>query len=197
MTAVIRGAISFALGSSLALGIILALGASNADAPASTSQQNIVTIDLKAILMDSLPGKAVQVRFRDQVAEAKSKVEEKTGLLQRLEKEMSSPEFTASSDAERRAKRRRFEREKLELKFLVEDTEKQLERSQEAMMSALTQEIKTVIERVAEKRGYDLVLIDSPPGVLYASGLTDASAEVLSAFESEWLKKVPEESLTK
>jgi len=197
MTAVIRGAIVFVLGSSLALSIIFAMGASNADTPASTSQQIIVTIDLKAILMDSLPGKAVQVRFRGQVAEAKSNVEKKTALLQRLENEMSSPEFIALSDAERRARRRRFEREKLELKFLVEDTEKQLESSQEAMMAALTQEIKTVIERVAKKRDYDLVLIDSPPGMLYASGLTDASAEVLSAFESEWLKKVPEQSLPK
>ncbi len=191
---VIRTVITFALGSSLALGIIFAPGASDADAPASTSQQTIVTIDLKAILMDSLPGKAVQVRFRDQVTEARAKVESKTGHLQRLEKELSSPEFMDLSDAERRERRRRFEKEKLELKFLVEDTEKQLERSQGAMMAALTQEIKSVIERVAKKRGYDLVLIDSPPGVLYASGLTDASTEVLSAFESEWLKKVPPES---
>lgn len=194
MTAIMRGAISFILASSLALCIIFALGASNADAPDPTSQQTIVTIDLKAVLMDSLPGKAVQVRFRGQVAEAKADVEKKTALLQSLENEMSSLEFAALSDPEKGAKRRRLEREKLDLKFLVEDTEKQLERSQEAMMATLTQEIKTVIERVAKKRGYDLVLIDSPPGMLYATGLTDVSAEVLSTFESEWLKKVPEES---
>lgn len=188
---------TFALCSSLVLGLILALGASNAEPPASASQQVIATVDLKAILMNSLPGKAVQVRFRDHVAAAKAEVEERTALLQRLERELSSPEFMALTEAERRAQRRRFEKGKLELRFLVEDTEKQLEASQESMLAALTLDIKAVIERVAKAKGYDLVLIDSPPGMVYASGLTDASAEVLSAFESEWLKKVPEESPTK
>ncbi len=53
--------ITFALCSSLILGLILALAASNAEPPASANQQVIATVDLKAILMDSLPGKAVQV----------------------------------------------------------------------------------------------------------------------------------------
>ena len=197
MTTMARSLTAMALISSLALSILLALGASTTETSGSPRQQTIVTIDLKAILMNSLPGKAVQVRFREQVTTAKAKVDEKTAVLQKLDEEASSPGFTALSDADRKAKLKTFEKEKLELKFLVEDTEKQLEGSQGSMLAALTQEIKTVVERVAKDRGYDLVLIGSPPGVVYAGGLTDATAEVLSAYESEWLKKVPEGSLPK
>ena len=197
MTTMARSLTAMALISSLALSILFAAGASTGEKSGPPRQQTIVTIDLKAILMNSLPGKAVQVRFRDHVTAAKAKVDEKTAVLQKLDEESSSPGFTALSDADRKAKLKAFEKEKLELKFLVEDTEKQLQGTQQAMIAALTQEIKTVVERVAKDKGYDLVLIGSPPGVVFASGLTDATAEVLSAYESEWLKKVPEGSLPK
>lgn len=197
MTTIARGLAAVGLISSLVLSILFALGASSGEKAGPPRQQTIVTIDLKAILMNSLPGKAVQVRFKEQVSAAKAKVDEKTAVLQKLDEESSSPGFTALSDADRKAKLKAFEKEKLELKFLVEDTEKELQGAQQSMIAALTQDIKTVVERIAKDRGYDLVLIGSPPGVVYASGLTDATVEVLSAYESEWLKKVPEGGLPK
>ena len=197
MTTIARSLTAMALISALSLSILLVVGASTSETSSPPRQQSIVTVDLKAILMNSLPGKAVQVRFKEQVATAKAKVDEKTAAVQKLDQESSSPGFTALSDADRKAKLKSFEKEKLELKFLVDDTEKQLQDTQQAMLAALTEEIKTLVERIAKDKGYDLVLIGSPPGVVYAGGLTDATAEVLSAYESEWLKKVPEGTVPK
>lgn len=184
------GAITTGLGIGLCLGL-MALGSSVAYSP-DVPQQVIVTVDLKAILMNSLPGRAVQVKFKEHVAKVRAKLDEKTAELKQLEKELSSPGFMALSQAERRDKQRRFEKERLDLKFLVDDGNKELENKQAEMMTSLTQQIRSVIESIAKQKGYDLVLMNSPPGMVYSSGIIDVGAEVLSAFEAEWVKKVPD-----
>ena len=192
MTTRKAGAITTGLGIGLCLSL-MALGSSVAYSP-NARQQVIVTVDLKAILMNSLPGRTVQVKFKEHVAKARAELDERTTELKQLEQELSSPGFMALSQAKRRAKQRRFEKERLDLKFLVDDSNKELESKQAEMMSGLTRQVKSVIESIAKEKGYDLVLMDSPPGMVYSSGVIDVSAEVLSAFESEWIKKVPDNS---
>jgi len=188
-------AITTGLGIGLCLGL-MALGSSVAYSP-NAPQQVIVTVDLKAILMNSLPGRAAQLKFKEHVTKAKAKIDSKTSELKQLEKEISSPGFMALSQAERRDKQRLFEKEKLDLKFLVDDTNKELQDKQTRMMNSLTKQVRSVIEKIAKQKGYDLVLMNSPPSMVYSSGATDVTAEVLSALESEWVKKVPDSSTAK
>ncbi|MBN1592981.1 MAG: OmpH family outer membrane protein [Candidatus Coatesbacteria bacterium] len=191
----LRRAISVLLFSLLALGIVIAFAASDEGKSADAERQQVIaTVDLKAILTNSIPGKAAQLKLRDSVAEAKAAVELQTAALQRMEREMSSPEFTSLPDADKRKQQRDFEKRKMELSFLVEDTEKRLQASQDAMLQKMTQDIKGIIEGIARSKGYDFVLIDTPPSMVYTSGLIDATGDVLEAFEREWLKKVPADS---
>ncbi len=193
MTTRRSGAITTGIGIGLCL---MAFGSSVAYSP-NAPQQVIVTVDLKAILMNSLPGRAAQVKFKEHVAKMRTKLDEKTAELKQLEKELSLPGFMALSEAERRDKQRSFEKERLDLKFMVDDTNKELQNKQAEMMSSLTQQIKSVIESIAKQKGYDLVLMNSPPSMVYSSGIIDVSAEVISAFEAEWVKKVPDNSAAK
>ena len=172
----------------MGLGLVLLVGAGNEGEQDASLGQAIVTVDLKAVLTNSLAGKAVQVKFREQLKKAKAQIDEKTELLKAMERDLSTT--AGLEETERRNKQRAFDKEKLQLKLLVQNTQDDLEAKQDDLMGSVTQEVKVIIERIAKEKGYGLVLASSPPSVIYSSGVIDSTAEALEALDAQWLEKI-------
>lgn len=172
----------------LVLSAAMSVGGASDEKPSSPRPQVVVTMDLMGALTNSLAGKAAQVKFREELTKAQERVEEKTGLLRRLEAELSAPDGLEPEQME--SKRKQFERERIELKILVQNTQDALDKRQAKLMAGLTLDLKAVIEQVAKEKGYDFVLGSTLPGVIYVTGLNDITGEVLARFDSQWLEKV-------
>jgi len=170
-------------GLALALAALLIAAATTTQIP-TLSGQRIATVDVKAVLLQSRAGKSAQLKFVATVKKARELIEKKTSRLKRLDEALSSSESTSSEDHE--AWLKAYKKEKIDLKYLVEEQKQKLFTKQQELTATLVSELQGVVERVAKKEGYQLVLNTSFPSVIYAGTASDITGQIVEAYDEQW-----------
>jgi len=170
-------------GLALALAALLVAAATTTQIP-TLSGQRIATVDVKAVLLQSRAGKSAQLKFVATVKKARELIEKKTSRLKRLDEALSSSESTSSEDHE--AWLKAYKKEKIDLKYLVEEQKQKLFTKQQELTATLVSELQGVVERVAKKEGYQLVLNTSFPSVIYAGTASDITGQIVEAYDEQW-----------
>jgi len=143
----------------------------------------IAVVDLNRCIRESLKGKRLYRRLEDKRDVLQKKLRQKEEELRKLEEELRTKEMMLSPEALRK-KRRLLARKQEEYRFMLEDAQDELKDEETQGVQKLLAGISKVINRIAKKEGYILVLEKSRGGVLYNIPKIDITDEVIKEFDN-------------
>ena len=103
--------------------------------------------------------------------------------LERMRDELEKKGQLLSADA-RREKQDALERKVRDVRRLVDDLQAQLQKKEDALLQKVLQDVAGLIQRLGKEKGYAVVLERQRAGVLYASGDSDLTEDVLNGHQS-------------
>ncbi len=143
----------------------------------------IAVVDLNRCIRESLKGKRLYRKLEDKRDILQKKLSQKEQELKKLQDELKTKGMMLSPEALRK-KRKLLARKQQEYRFMLEDAQDELKDEETRGVQKLLAGISQVINRLAKKRGYILVLEKSRGGVLYNIPKIDITDEVIKEFDN-------------
>jgi outer membrane protein len=177
------------LGAAAFLGIGLVLG-TWLGAPALQAQTGVVRVgfvDLQRVLARSSAGVAAREQLEREKAAMQKQVDGHRGELEKLKDELEKKGQLLSADA-RREKQEALERKVRDVRRLVDDLQKDLQKKEETLLAKVLQDVSNVVQKVGKDKGFGLILERRGAAVVYASAEADLTDEIIRAYDDETKK---------
>ena len=170
----------------LALGSALwwALPPALAQAPAAT---RIGYVDLQRILARSQAGVQAREQIEKDKASMQKQVDNQKTDYDKLRDELEKKGQLLSADA-RREKQEALERKTRDIRRLLDDLEKELQKKEQTMGQKILRDLEGIFTRVGKEKGYALIVERRQAGVVYGAPEIDVTDEVIKAFDDEMRK---------
>ena len=162
------------------IGITLLLTAM-AEAQSST---RIGYVDVQRILARSSAGVAAREQIERDKASMQKDVDGRRVELEKLREEMEKKGLLLSAEA-RKEKQETLERKARDLRRLVDDYQKELEKKEQGLLQKVLQDLSGVIERYGKQRGYLMIVEKRGAGVVYGASEADLTDEIIKAYDQE------------
>jgi len=149
-------------------------------AVSSAADAKIGTVDTTRVLMESKAGqagmKAVETMFNNKQAEFDQRQQEVKQQLDDLDKQsmLISPD-------EKKQRQDKLQKDIRDLQRFKEDSETELNKKRDEMVSKMSKEVKAVLETYGKQEGYTLILERSV--VLYAPDAVDITDKIIAAYD--------------
>ncbi|HEU4437862.1 MAG TPA: OmpH family outer membrane protein [Methylomirabilota bacterium] len=157
--------------------------------PASNSNGRVAIVDIQRILARSVAGAAAREQLEKDKATMQRQLDGHKTELEKMRDELEKKGQLLSADA-RREKQDALERKVRDVRRLVDDLQAQLQKKEDALLQKVLQDVAGLIQRLGKEKGYAVVLERQRAGVLYASGDSDLTEDVLKAYDDQ-TKKAP------
>lgn len=171
-----------------AIGLVLAgvagIGPLSVSETAAQSPVQIGYVDVQRILARSSAGVAAREQIEREKATMQKEVDGKRAELEKLREDLEKKGVLLSAEA-RKEKQEALERRVRDLRRLVDDYQKELEKKEQGFLQKVLQELSGVIERYGKQRGYLMIVERRGAGVLYGSPQADITDEIIKAYDQE------------
>lgn len=162
------------------IGITLLL----ASVAGAQSPTRIGYVDVQRILARSSAGVAAREQIERDKVSMQKEVDGKRVELEKLREELDKKGLLLSPEA-RKEKQETLERKARDLRRLVDDYQKELEKKEQGMLQKVLQELSGVIERYGKQRGYLMIVEKRGAGVVYGAGEADLTDDIIKAYDQE------------
>ncbi|MBI4610695.1 MAG: OmpH family outer membrane protein [Candidatus Rokubacteria bacterium] len=162
------------------IGLALLLGAS----AAAQSPSRIGYVDVQRILARSSAGVAAREQIERDKASMQKDVDGKRTELEKLRDELDKKGLLLSPEA-RKEKQETLERKARDLRRLIDDYQKELEKKEQGLLQKVLQELSGIIERYGKQRGYLIIVEKRGAGVVYGASEADLTDEIIKAYDQE------------
>src|SRR5262249_57591696 len=88
----------------------------------------------------------------------------------------------------RREKQEALERKTRDIRRLLDDLEKELQKKEQTMGQKILRDLEGIFTRVGKEKGYALIVERRQAGVVYGAPEVDVTEDVIKAFDDEMLK---------
>src|SRR5262252_9002194 len=144
--------------------------------PPALAATRIGFVDLQRILARSQAG----VQAREQVDNQKVDYD-------KLRDELEKKGQLLSADA-RREKQEALERKTRDIRRLLDDLEKELQKKEQSMGQKILRDLEGIFTRVGKEKGYAVIVERRQAGVVYGAPEVDVTEDVIKAFDDEMRK---------
>ncbi len=152
--------------------------------PSINAQLKIAVVDIYKVLNESEKGKKAVADLQN-ILESRQKIlEEKQKKIQMLREEYERKKSVLSEDA-RKTKEDEIERLGRELQRTAVDYQIELEKKQNEITQSMLKEIREIINEIAQKEGYDLILEKAEQIVVYVTNNIDITDKVISFYNQK------------
>ncbi len=158
---------------------VLAAAAQCATAPAQAQTARIAAVNAERILRDSQPAKQAQSKLAQEFAKRDRELQDMTRKIRDLADQLDK-DAAALVDAERQRRRREVADLDGELQRKQQAFREDLQRRRSAELAQLVERANRVIRRLAEQRGYDLVVQEA----VYVNPRIDITDDVMKALNA-------------
>ena len=141
---------------------------------------NFAVVDVSKVMTESNLGKKLKKEIEDKIQYYKSKIDELQKKYEEIDKQLQSPVLS-----EEGKKKKEEEKTKIEdkLRTIQMQAAEELNKMKINAEKKLTEKIKEIVKKYAEKHNIDIVLVKSPlSGVVYASEKIDITQNILKAL---------------
>ena len=145
----------------------------------------IGVVDVQKVIFESKGGKDAKTQFENEMTGKKKAFTEKEDILKKLRSEIDK---AGISDAEKKEKEERFQKEAREMRRLREETEAGLREMDKAITGKMIGEIREVISKVGAEEKYTIIL-EKDAGVLYMPNTIDLTGKVIENYDKQKAKK--------
>jgi outer membrane protein len=153
-------------------------------APAAT---RIGFVDLQRILARSQAGVQAREQIEKEKAVMQKQVDTQKVDYDKLRDELEKKGQLLSADA-RREKQEALERKTRDIRRLLDDLEKELQKKEQTMGAKILRDLEGIFTRVGKEKGYAMIVERRQAGVVYGAPEVDVTEEVIKAFDDEMRK---------
>lgn len=114
-------------------------------------------------------------RLADKIRDLQSEIEQKGAIWREEERERKAFEL--------RSEKRDFAREQDDLKRLVRESQRDLQKRQRAALTKALKEVRGVVHEIGKKEGLDVIVDSGSGGVLFASPSVDLTEKVIRLYD--------------
>ena len=180
-TRILAGAAAMAL--ALAGGGALLVPA-GAQAPAPV---RLGYVDVQRVLARSAAGVTARDQLEREKATMQKQVDGHRVDAEKLRDELEKKGQLLSPDA-RREKQENLERKVRDVRRLVDDLQKELQKKEQEILARVLNDISGVVQKLGKDKGYTLIVERRGASVLYGAPESDVTEEVVRAFDDETKK---------
>lgn len=144
-------------------------------------------VDLQRILARSQAGVQAREQIEKEKAVMQKQVDSQKGEYDRLRDELEKKGQLLSPDA-RREKQEALERKTRDIRRLLDDLEKELQKKEQNMGAKILRDLEGIFTRVGKDRGYAMIVERRQAGVVYGAPDADVTEDVIKAFDDEMRK---------
>ncbi len=143
-------------------------------------------IDIQKVIQDSKAGKDARLKLEEFHSKRQKSIDEEQEKVIDFENEIYRQKFTLTDEALAR-KEQTLSDMKINLKRLLEDSERELERMQEKYFKTITEEITQIVENYGKSEGYDLII--SKAMVLYGNPSVNLTERIIKRYDEYFTNK--------
>ena len=160
---------------------MLALAALMAGPAAAEDEKPLAVVDSQRIAEEYEAARDAQEQYQKFLRELELEVGEKEKVLTALAEEIESQKLLLGEDA-LATKIQAFEQKRAEYFQFRETIDQRAEAEYEAKISPITDQIKTIVERLAKEKGFGMIVDSAAMAVLYLDPKYDLTNDVLAAL---------------
>ena len=116
-------------------------------------------------------------KMADKIRDLQSEIEQKSAIWREEERERKTFEL--------RSQRRDFAREQDDLKRLVRESQRDLQKRQRVAVSKVLKEVRGIVHEIGKKEGLDVIVDSGSGGVLFASPRVDMTERVIKLYDQK------------
>ncbi|MCE3010421.1 MAG: OmpH family outer membrane protein [Proteobacteria bacterium] len=165
----------------LLMAAVVALGVGSV---AQAQSQKVGFVDMQRALFATAQGKKFKETMDGEVAKRKKELDKRKGDLDKMIQDLDKKKSVLSEEVMQK-KQMEVQEESLKLQKYFAENQMELQKKEKELSEPLIEKMRKVIDRVANEKGYSMVLERSGQNVLFAQKDIDLTDAVVAAFEKE------------
>ena len=155
--------------------------------PVVAQAEKIGFVDVRAVLAQSGAGKKAQTEFKKTVEKRKAVIQQKEAELKN-QKEAFDRQRAGLPEIAVKEKELELQKKIRDYQRMVNDANEEMKRKDQELSRRLIPEVLKVMNAIAEREGYTLILDINNPVVVYSAQANNITAQVISEFNKVPIK---------
>ncbi len=176
-----------ALGAALAIAVALAGGAALLGPAVAQAPVKIAFVDVQRVLARSAAGVTAREQLEREKAAMQKQVDGQRIDAEKLRDELEKKGQLLSADS-RREKQETLERKVRDVRRLVDDLQKELQKKEQEILARVLNDISGVVQKIGKEKGYTMIVERRGASVVWGAPEADVTEEVVRAFDDETKK---------
>jgi outer membrane protein len=150
--------------------------------PVTAEPVKIAVVNLDRFQQTSKAFQKTAAVMKSKFEELQKKLDEERNILAKLEEDFKKQSMMLSLDAQE-GKKRELERKRRYYKYLHDEFTQEMQETEMEAIRKIMGELEKVVEKLAEKEGYTLILERRTMGLIYYNKAVDITDRVIEAYD--------------
>lgn len=159
----------------------LAIGLASVNAHADIK---IGYVDMQKAIQSTKDGQKAKKSLEAEFEKRKKSLQKKEGDLKKMGEELEKKAMVLSDEV-RGQKQKEFQETMMDFQQTVQKNQQEIQQQERKLTEPILKKLQTVIEEMAKKDKYTVILEKRENGVLWAQKELDITEQVVKAFESK------------
>jgi len=153
-------------------------------APSAAQAVKIGVVDLQKFQKNSKAFQKASLSVKKKFDDMQQKLNEERNALAKLDEEFKKQSMMLSLDAQE-DKKRELEKKQRHFKFMYDDFTQEMKDTEMDAVKKVMKELEKIVEKIAEKEGYTIILERRTLGLLYFNQTIDMTDRVTDAYDKQ------------
>jgi outer membrane protein len=151
---------------------------------ANATANKIAFVDVQRVLARSAGGAVAREQMEKERAVMQKQVDGHRVEIEKLKEELEKKGQLLSADA-RKEKQDALERGVRDVRRLVDDLQKELQKKEQELLGKVLRDLDGVIQKVGKEKGYTLIVERKQGGIVYGAAEADLTDEIIRLYDDE------------
>jgi outer membrane protein len=151
-------------------------------APLAAQSIKVGVVDLQKFQRNSKSFQKASVSVRKKFDDMQQKLSDERNALAKLDDEFKKQSMMLSLDAQE-DKKRELEKKQRQFKFMYDEYTQEMKETEMDTVKKIMKELEKIVEKMAEKEGYTIILERRTLGLLYFNPAVDLTDRVTEAYD--------------
>lgn len=157
-------------------------------ASAAVANVKIGFVDIQKAIQETSAGKSAKGQLESEFNKRKKELETKESDLQKMNEDLEKRAMVLSDDV-RAQKQTELQQEIMKYRELVSRSQMEIQQKERDLTMPILEGLRDIIEEIAKKDKYTMIMERSEQNVLWASSEIDLTDRVIKEFEAKNKKK--------
>jgi outer membrane protein len=153
-------------------------------APLGAQAIKIGVVDLQKFQKNSRSFQKASVSVKKKFDDMQQKLNDERNALAKLDEEFKKQSMMLSIDAQE-DKKRELEKKQRQFKFMYDEYTQEMKETEVDAIKKIMKELEKIVEKMAEKEAYTIILERRTLGLLYFNNAIDLTDRVTDAYDKQ------------